>query len=603
MSRALALGGARPAAEGAAPAGRMWIDALALALIGASFAAWTWRRWGEPHIDYGGEVYTAWRLAEGDVLYRDVAYFTGPLSPYLNALVLRLTGGGIRALELFHLGLAAVTCVLIYRVLLHAWSRLAAFLGCTAFLTLFCFAQLELYDNTNFIAPYSHEAVHATPLCFGALLALHAWRERRTAARVLLAGLCLGAVLLTKVEHSLALGAALGLGLATARANRRELALFVLAATAPAGLAVAGLALALPMREAVTGVLGAWNYVFDERITQLEFYRSVTGFDRPVANLLTALGVAASQLTALALLLAFARWLGLADKWSGALLAAAGAALFWLLPLELDDWTEMARPWPLYTGAGALLLARRALRSPDDARAQRRTVLALFAFVLLFKILLNARIQMYGFVLALPATLCVVSWLCEGLPAAAARLQVPALAARCAGLGLFAAVALGHWAVQHHYLRFPSQPIGDGHDRLLADPERARVFEGLLDELGPKLLGGERLLVLPEGAMLNYWLRAAAPDRYVNYMPPELLMFGEQRIVAAFAADPPEAVVVLHRPTHEYGFPWFGTDYGQSFVPWLLDNYAAGALVGEMPLRSESRFGAQVLWRKDLDRR
>ena len=29
----------------------------------------------------------AWQLSEGAVLYRDIAYFNGPLSPYFNAMV------------------------------------------------------------------------------------------------------------------------------------------------------------------------------------------------------------------------------------------------------------------------------------------------------------------------------------------------------------------------------------------------------------------------------------------------------------------------------------------------------------------------------------
>ncbi len=125
----------------------------------------------------------------------------------------------------------------------------------------------------------------------------------------------------------------------------------------------------------------------------------------------------------------------------------------------------------------------------------------------------------------------------------------------------------------------------------------------MLRELQAKLKPGESFVVLPEGVMLNYLARVAAPVRYVNYMPPELLMFAEERMVADLRAAAPAAVVLVHKPTAEYGFPWFGTDYGRAFAPWLNENYAKGALFGDEPLRPQSRFGARILWRKDLGAR
>ena len=52
------------------------------ALLGLLFAGlfvWSFRKWADVHIDFGNELYVAWRLAEGDALYRDIAhrwYFT-----------------------------------------------------------------------------------------------------------------------------------------------------------------------------------------------------------------------------------------------------------------------------------------------------------------------------------------------------------------------------------------------------------------------------------------------------------------------------------------------------------------------------------------------
>jgi len=83
-------------------------------------------------------------------------------------------------------------------------------------------------------------------------------------------------------------------------------------------------------------------------------------------------------------------------------------------------------------------------------------------------------------------------------------------------------------------------------------------------------------------------------------MPPELLMFGEPQMVADLRAAAPAAIVLLHKNTGEYGFPWFGADYGRLFGQWINESYSKGALFGDEPLRNGSRYGARVLWRKDL---
>src|SRR5687767_3427150 len=53
-----------------------------LALLFVGLVAWSWRKWGDVFVDFGHEVYIPWQLSEGRVLYRDIAYFMGPLSQY-----------------------------------------------------------------------------------------------------------------------------------------------------------------------------------------------------------------------------------------------------------------------------------------------------------------------------------------------------------------------------------------------------------------------------------------------------------------------------------------------------------------------------------------
>ena len=44
----------------------------AIAGTAAVMLHWTWRTWPDVLVDFGQQIYTAWRLSQGDVLYRDL---------------------------------------------------------------------------------------------------------------------------------------------------------------------------------------------------------------------------------------------------------------------------------------------------------------------------------------------------------------------------------------------------------------------------------------------------------------------------------------------------------------------------------------------------
>ena len=61
---------------------KRWTGPLAIALCAAAMIAETWGTWNDVLIDFGRELYVPWRLTEGDVPFRDVVHFNGPISPY-----------------------------------------------------------------------------------------------------------------------------------------------------------------------------------------------------------------------------------------------------------------------------------------------------------------------------------------------------------------------------------------------------------------------------------------------------------------------------------------------------------------------------------------
>ena len=113
------------------------------------------------------------------------------------------------------------------------------------------------------------------------------------------------------------------------------------------------------------------------------------------------------------------------------------------------------------------------------------------------------------------------------------------------------------------------------------------------------------LLVLPEGVMVNYLTRRVNPTRHLNFAPPEIMIFGEERILEDLRAQPPDYVVLVHRETPEYGLPLFGTDYAPRLLEWAREDYELVARVGAEPLALErledGRSGFEVLRRRTTD--
>ncbi len=187
----------------------------------------------------------------------------------------------------------------------------------------------------------------------------------------------------------------------------------------------------------------------------------------------------------------------------------------------------------------------------------------IFALVLLAKMILNAHVYHYGFVLALPASLILVATLVDWLPEAIARRQGNAnifLAASLAVIGVTVAV---HVRVTHNYMAEKTFPVGRAPDTILSSPARGHATESAVESLDLIAPPNATVAVVPEGVMINYLARRRNPTPYLAYLPSDLALHGEQQIAASFAAHPPDFIVVFVKNQVEYGEGIFGHGYAR----------------------------------------
>jgi hypothetical protein len=593
-----------------AVAGRLAGPALVAGAAGFFLAA-SWRRWTDPLVDFGRELYLPWRLSHGALLYRDAGDFYGPLSQYVNAELFRLFGPGLMVLAWANIALMGAVLCLIYALFARAWGRASATAACVAFLALFG-CSVGVWGNFNFVTPYAHEATHGFLVCLLLVAALARWLRAPSAARAAAAGFLLGLTAVLKPEIMLGAAAAT---LAAAWSGRRSAgnrpALQALAWAGAAALPTlafwAYFAASVPAGQALRFACSAWlNVVGPGNVVDPVLQRSFTGLDHPWDQLKAHLAATLWAALALAALGLGARAVDRARRpWVGAVLGVAltGAALG--VSLSAIEWSLAGRCLfglaLLYLAGTCVDLRRQGGTQADRDRIGLRCLLAVLALALMARMILNGRINQFGFYQAALAALLIVAVLIGELPG---RWH---LGRRGRAVFLVAALALVGTGVvrlaarSQAMLRQRTYPVGQGADRFLALPPGVEATGALVEHLSAELrlrAPGQTLLVLPEGEMINYLARM--PDTVAPFFFYSASTRGgrEQGIVDALSRTPPDWIVIVSRDLREYGIERYGSAPGQGklILDWAQQHYRLAGSLGGDPLDDRQR-GAVLLRR------
>src|SRR5712691_1255187 len=529
------------------------------ALIATTFIAlaiWTWGTWPDVVIDFGRELYVPWRITRGELLYRDIAYFNGAFSPYFNALIFGLFSASVRTLFIANLTLLALFTLLVYRLLVAIGDRFSAFLSTLVFLCVFAFGQLVGFGNYNFIAPYSHEATHGLMLATVALAALMRWRATGAAIPLVLGGVCVGLALLTKPEMGAAALVASVVCLIRLYDDRdpslrprRVLPIFAVAVVLPSIVGITLFSLAMPFTEACRGIASPWIHVGSVETISLPFYRQGLGLDRPAENAIAMVTWAGLWGIAFAPALLLASTLKMSHRAARLMsvlifTAYASALIVWRQHIP---WDRAAKPLPIWCVLILGLSVAKLLRGSESDSLPLTASFAVLSSVLLAKVVLNVRVSHYGFVLAAPAMMLAITALASWIPEALDRRAGQGLFVRAASLALATAFCVAHLERTAFFIARKNITVGYGADAFRSDV-RGRFINRALMDLA-KTPPDSTFAVLPEGVMLNFLARRRNPTRFMNFMPPEVLLFGEQTMLQSFEAHPPDRIVLVHKDT------------------------------------------------------
>jgi hypothetical protein len=589
-----------------------WTGLMVVALAFTFAAAISWRRWPDLIVDFGGQLYIPWRLANGAVLYRDLFYFAGgPLSQYFNALLFKIFGVSFLTLIMANLAFAAAILLLIYRRFVAATDVLTATTICLGIVLVFAFGQYSNIGNYNYIAPYSHEVLHGLLLSILTVAMLADWLAREKIRFASAAGFCSGLVFLTKPDIFMALAVACVAALVIFFATRRQihfaaksLAAFLLAgAIPPLGFFIYFLRVE-NLRESLRAVIFGWLPLFQTTIAKNPYYQWNMGFDQPFTHLRAMAGHFVFVVIAITFYAVAFRFLQKLKsnrmKWFLQLLLISPL----LFLAGRFNWADCGASLPLLAFSTCVLLRDNYKKLSPGQEAAFPLLWSVFGLVLLLKLGLFPRIWHYGFALAMPAFVSTVYLLLWLLPLLLKiKFQVPARLFRVT-VWLVLLIGFGNLSLQSEkFYAAKNLAVGHAGDRIIAfgpggNSVEARTTEAALAWIETNVPPDATLAALPEGTMINYLSRRINPTPDLDWNPTMFTVFGQEKMTADFEKNPPDYILLVEWKSYEFDVGYFGhyPGYGVELMQWIEKNYASVKLFGSEPLQS-GLFGIKIMKR------
>jgi hypothetical protein len=534
-------------------------DAVLAVALFVSLAALSWLRWASFQGDLNREWTVPMRLAAGERLWSEVGYYYGPLAPYAVAAAFRLFGATVST----YVGFALLSAATTLAALLAAGRRIlgpGASAGAAAVAVgVLAFAP----ENGAFAAPYAMAALMAVGLVWGAFLAA-------ASGRAALAGLLGALALLAKPETLPALlGVALAAG--TSRGAVRVVATAGVLSAAGYGVAMAG----IPVGDLVSyGPLR--HFVMPPEFREL--YLRVSGLHpallpRGLGGLLA--GAALLGGWALCAGAVAARRTGRAALGGALVLGGLGVGI---LVLREPVVTTGVRGLPLLAALAALVSAVDLRRGDREARIPLAAALVGLAFAWRTA-LWTVPVFPYA-PLGAVSTLPAVAWLLAHRIPAAAPPEARRRGALLAILPLLLAPLLFLPRLVEFY-RAPRTEVAGPAGRWFPPGDEGALFSRLAAHLSKAGVRDRDLVVLPEAGALSFLLGVRSPLRFEHVLPGCVDDRVDRDLAEGLDRARPARVVVVSRPTSEFGRSTFGRDYGTEIAARLARDYAVEARFAE----------------------
>ena len=537
-ARAIALSGDR-------------VAAFVLFAIGLVLTAVLWNTWGDLGRDTGYDLVAASRVAHGELPYSDFTYYYGPLAPMVLGLASWLGGGGLAPAVVVGLLSVALIVALTYLLARRFTGPLGAALASTLVL-----AVALTPTNFSYVLPHTSAVTFGMAGLLGLLVAL-------SRSRMTVAGLCLGAVALTKPELELAAIAAAAAWCASSGVSRRQLvriaapALAIPAAVYGAFLTQVSLHTLIFDNLYPTAVLRAGG----DRL--LRFHAPLTASSLVHhAERIALYAIGAGALLVVGKVVADA---GRRERAALLLVACAGGAVAFADLEATRSALQLVYGWlPGGAAVAVIVLAVRRRGSADAIALSIALAIAggtTYAAFYLF----SPRAQTAVYFAPLAAVFLAALHL-RWLPRTRQQVALGATwLAFLAAVGIALAVKDG---------RAETAVVSGVGGTLRVAPADAAAFQGALASVAALTRPGEPVLFAPQLSALSVLSGRPDPLPQISLLPGALSsVAAEQQAIARLDAADVQVIVTDDHAFTEYGHGSFGTTFDKTLATWISRNF------------------------------
>ena len=563
---------------------------LILASLGAGLAA-SWQRWGIPLIDSGREMNVPLRLLRGEMLYSDVRYIYGPLSPYVNSALYGIFHPSLWVLWARGIATTILILAVVYWIARQIAGRFPSTLACLA-ITWVC----ALKAQGNYILPYAYSGLDGCVFGLVTLALLIQFVRKKSFPWLLAAGVAAALAGLAKTEMGIA---AVGTGIACAalegypRWDRiaARLAIFLAPALGLQALVLEWFALRVGWH-----TLAYDSYLFFAHTPwQLIHFNKVRfGLDQPwrslwlmIASLIRLIGFA-GLLASVSIFRARRNNNDRSEKLLARpmMLLGMSLAVIALTSLGLSDLGPLL-PLPILVlaliAAGLACYWRNARMNPGSSREQATVfvLLGVFAFGSLGRILFRVSTggALSSLLLPVPMVLFIYIWVVL-FPLLFSSPGTRAVSRRLVSAVLLLSVLVTAVTVSTRYQKKFTYAMSTPRGTWLTVPDLGMGFDQALHFIDASTARGAAVAVLPEGTALDFLSDRRNPLRDEIFLPGMLTAEDEEHAIAQLRDQGVPLLFVTNRSTQEFGQKAFGVDYDQRLMAWIDQNYKVCGVFG-----------------------
>jgi Dolichyl-phosphate-mannose-protein mannosyltransferase len=564
----------------------------------------TWLRWGNLVIDTGRELWLPAELLKGKILYKDIVSFYGFLPAYLIASFYKLFGVSINTLAYTGIALTLIVSFTVYRIARFFLDQGFSTLLVINFLFVFAFGHYATSGIFNFILPYTFASTFFmafTALSLYFFLKLIFSENKKN---LLIWSLFLTAAFLCRLESALAVWPGFllsGFILAVRQPKAERLKLFVY------------LLLPLFLTVLCYGLFFMSTHTFStfketfmgsiKAVGNTPISKEWSGLDNIPSSLSK---ISTSFLLHIAIFLGIAMSYRIASRSGNEDTASAQTIipllvtfLFVMVLKQFYVYELQYRCLTLVLFCGTFVYFFQALNRTSTHRSLGLLTLFTISFLVTYRIFLAPSPYQYGFVLLTLPLICYYIFFTDLLKTALEeRFKIPSGLLHAAIAGFLIFMIVPFW--KHSSNMYAS------HDKVTATSrgdiyyysnEQSDIFWKSVNYLKKNTPGNSAVVVFPEGVGINFFAGRATPLRHHSFMPHDIKLFGEEKILSEIKSAKIDYIVIISRDTGEFGPASFGVDYAKKIQKWIDDNYVPIKQFGAKPYKSTAA-GTLILKRK-----